>query len=112
MMVKSGLEEIFEIPPCACHFLLDERYVPIEGRNFDQKYKFGNKNDLVSAWRNFKNIFSRPLFTVIFWPEILKFHPYSILTWETMIGFAIYCVLIQRLIHSDIICDKKYGFYR
>ena len=45
------------------------------------------------AWRNFKNIFSRPLFTIIFRPEILKFHPYSILTWETMVGFVIYCVL-------------------
>ena len=42
--------------------------------------KFSNKNDMVSAWRNFKNIFSRPLFTIIFRPEMLKFHPYSILT--------------------------------
>ena len=25
--------------------------------SFDQKYKFSNKNDMVSAWRNFKNIF-------------------------------------------------------
>ena len=48
---------------------------------------------MVSAWRNFKNIFSRPLFTIIFSPEMLKFHPYSILTGDTMVGFVIFCVL-------------------
>ena len=45
------------------------------------------------AWRNFKDIFSRPLFTIIFRPEMLKFHPYSILTGDTMVGFIIFCVL-------------------
>ena len=45
------------------------------------------------AWRNFKNIFSRPLFTIIFRPEMLKFHPYSILTGDTMVRFVIFCVL-------------------
>ena len=48
---------------------------------------------MASAWRNFKNIFSRPLFTVIFRPEMLKFHPYSILTGQTMVGFVMYFVL-------------------
>ena len=48
---------------------------------------------MASAWRNFKNISSRPLFTNIFRPEILKFHPYSILIGETMVKFVIYCVL-------------------
>ena len=48
---------------------------------------------MVSAWRNFKNIFSRPLFTIIFRPEMLKFHPYSILTADTMVRFVIFCVL-------------------
>ena len=33
---------------------------------------------MVRAWRNFKNIF-----IVIFRPEMLKFHPYSILTGDT-----------------------------
>jgi len=65
----------------------------IERRSFGQKYKFSNKNDMVSAWRNFKNIFSGPLFTIIFGPEMLKFHPYSILTGVAMVGFVIYCVL-------------------
>ena len=50
---------------------------------------------MVSAWRNFKNIFSRPLFTIIFRPDMLKFHPYSILTGDTMVGFVIFCVLTR-----------------
>ena len=48
---------------------------------------------MASAWRNFKNISSRPLFTIVFRPEMLKFHPYSILTGGTMVRFVIYCVL-------------------
>ena len=35
----------------------------------------------------------RPLFTIIFRPEMLKFHPYSVLTGDTMVGFVIFCVL-------------------
>ena len=62
--------------------------------NFDQKYKFSNKNNMVSAWRNFKNIFPRPLFIIIFRPEIQKFHPYSILTGDTRVEFVIYPVLM------------------
>ena len=57
------------------------------------KYKFSNKNDMVCAWRHFKNIFHRPLFIIIFRPEMLKFHPYSILTGDTRVEFVIYCVL-------------------
>ena len=48
---------------------------------------------MVSAWRNFKNIFPRPLFIIIFRPEMLKFHPYSILTRDTRVEFVIYSVL-------------------
>ena len=62
----------------------------IERGNFDPKYKFSNENVMVSAWRNFKNIFSTPLFTII---EMLKFHPFSILTKETTVGFVIFGVL-------------------
>ena len=63
---------------------------------------------MVSAWRNFKNIFSRPLFTIIFRPEMLKFHPYSILTGETMVGFVIYCVLstILKKTMLTYLCNK------
>ena len=48
---------------------------------------------MVSTWRNFKNIFSRPLFTIIFRPEKPKFHPNSILTGDSMVGFVIFCVI-------------------
>ena len=58
--------------------------------------KFSNKNDKVRAWRNFKNIFPRPLFIIIFRPEMLKFHPYSILTGDIRVEFVIYCVLNRK----------------
>ena len=35
---------------------------------------------MASAWKFIKNVSSRPLSTIIFRPEKLKFHPYSILT--------------------------------
>ena len=76
----------------------------IERRSFGQKYKFSNKNDMVSTWRNFKNIFSRPLFTITFRPEMLKFHPYSILTGDSMVGFVIFCVL--RNIHCWLMTSQ------
>ena len=76
---------IFEIPPCAHHVIFISE--------FNQKYKFSNKNNMVSAWRNFKNIFPTPLFIIIFRPEMLKFHPYFILTGDTRVEFVIYCVL-------------------
>ena len=55
---------------------------------------------MVSAWRNFKNIFPRPLFIIIFRPEMLKFHPYSILTGDTRVEFVIYRVL-RRFVRSS-----------
>ena len=66
---------------------------------------------MVSAWRNFKNIFSRPLFTIIFRPEMLKFHPHSILTGDTMVRFVIFCVLNENLNGRNQIKsnDKFYG---
>ena len=80
--------------------------------------KFSNKNDMVSAWRNFKNIFPRPLFIIIFRPEMLKFHPYSILTGDTRVEFVISCVLSLLylfFLHLDLVrltvsisCDWKY----
>ena len=74
---------------------------------------------MVSAWRNFKNIFSRPLFTIIFRPEVLKFHPYSILTRDTMVGFVIFCVLkcgrgkiliVGMVEHCAAHCSLKISF--
>ena len=61
---------------------------------------------MACAWRNFKNIFSRPLFTIIFRPEMLKFHPYSILTGDRKVGFVIYCVLIE--VPSALFLKYKY----
>ena len=63
------------------------------------------KNDMEGAWRNFKSIFPRPLFIIIFRPEIVKFHPYSILTGDTTVEFVIYSVLITSF--SQIFFTKK-----
>ena len=71
-------------------------------RSFDQKYKFSNKNDMVCAWRNFKNISSRPLFTIIIRPKILFFVTYSILTGQTKVEFIIYWVLSDGLCFPEI----------
>ena len=68
-----------------------------EKRSFDQKYKFSKKNDMVCAWRNFKNIFPRPLFTIILKPKILFFVTYSILTGNTKVEFVIYWVLNRSM---------------
>ena len=86
MMMKSGLGKLFLkfLHALTMSFLL---------LNFDQKYKFSSKNNTVSAWRNFKTIFHRPLFIIIFRPEMLKFPPYSILTRDTRVELVIYCVL-------------------
>jgi hypothetical protein len=58
---------------------------------------------MVSAWRNFKNIFPRPLFIIIFRPEMLKFHPYSMLTGDTRVEFVISCVLIIKSKRQDLV---------
>ena len=102
-VVKSGLEELFLKFLHALAIFYFKQIFLIERRNFDQKYKFSNKNKMVSAWRNFKNIFSRPLFTIIFRPEMLIFYPYSILTGNTRVEFVIYCVL--RLIAVKWQCE-------
>ena len=50
MIMKSGLGKIFMkfLHALTMSFLL---------LNFDQKYKFSNKNNMVNAWRNFKKKF-------------------------------------------------------
>ena len=60
--------------------------------------KFSNKNDTVSVWGNFKNIFPRPLFIITFNPEILRFHTYSNLTGDTRVKFVIYFVSNTSLV--------------
>ena len=81
MMVKSGLDFFLKFLHGLTIFY---QMNGTERRSFGQKYKFSNKNDIVSTWRNFKCILSRPLFAIIYRPEILKFHPYCILTGDTM----------------------------
>ena len=69
MTVKSGLEKIF------LKFLHAGDYFPLLHKSA-QNHKFSNKNNHLSAWRDFKTNFSRPLFTVIlgqklyFWLQI------------------------------------------
>ena len=67
-MVKSGLEKIFLkfLHALTMSFLLLNLYF---------WSKFSNKNNMVSAWRNFKNIFSRPLSIIIFRPVMVEFSP-------------------------------------
>ena len=99
--MKSGLGEIFLK-------FLHALTMSFSILNFDQKYKFSNKNGMVSAWRNFRNIFSRPHLTIIFRSEMLRFHPYSILTGDTMVGFVIFCVLKFTKTQSlfTLLCTK------
>ena len=58
MMVKSGLEKIF------LKFLHARDYFLLLHKSA-QNHKFSNKNNYLSAWKDFKIIFSRPLFTII-----------------------------------------------
>ena len=76
----------------------------IKRRSFSQKYKFSDKNGMVSAWRNFKNIFSGPLFTIIFRPERLKFHPYS------RVEFVIHRVLMKKLKFEKNLAQLLFNF--
>ena len=57
-MVKSG-QKIF------LKFLYAGDYFPLLHKSA-QNHKFSNKNNYLPAWRDFKMIFSRPLFTIIF----------------------------------------------
>ena len=86
MIMKRGLGKIFWkfLHALTMSFLL---------LNFDQKYKFSNKNNMVSAW---KNLFFLDLFIIIFRPEMLIFHPYSILTGDTIVN--------ANVIHKSSLC--------
>ena len=61
---------------------------------------------MVSAWRNFKNIFPRPLVIIIFRPEMLKFHQYSILKGDNRVEFVIYCVLKALLKRKTLVVSN------
>ena len=56
---KSGLEKIF------LKFLHAGDYFSLLHKSV-QNHKFSNKNNHLTAWRDYKIIFSRPLFTIVF----------------------------------------------
>ena len=74
MMVKSGLKNIFEIPPF--YFILL--------RSFSHNLKFSTKNNHLPAWRDFKINFCRPFFTIIFRTKIVILDPDFNLRVKTM----------------------------
>ena len=55
-------------------------------------YKFSNKNFALPAWRDFINIFSRPLFTIIFRSQMVISVKYCFLTAERIFELQPYCV--------------------
>ena len=91
MMLKSGLEKIILKSHRAGNYfsLLHKRA---------QNYKFSNKNNNLPAWRNFKIIFSRPLFTIIFRPKILFLDRDSTLRVKTKVESQDYSVLSMHAI--------------
>ena len=72
---------------------------------------------MACAWRNFKIIFSRPLFIIIFRPKMLFFVTYSIMTGQNKVEFVIYWVLRQsrrkirksRCIKIELIPQKLFN---
>ena len=72
MMVKSGLEKIF------FKFLHAGDYFSLLHKSV-QNHKCSDKNNHLPAWRDFKIIFSIPLFTIIFRPKMIFLGTDSIL---------------------------------
>ena len=81
MMVKSGLVKTF------LKFLHAGDYFPLLHKSA-QNHKFSYKNNYLSAWKNFKTIFTRPLFTIIFRPKIVFLDTDSILRVKTMVWIS------------------------
>ena len=78
MMVKSGLKNIFEIPPFGSLFSLNIVYIGIH--KSAPNPILSNKNNHLPTWTDFKINFSRPLFTIIFRAKMLILCTYSILS--------------------------------
>ena len=71
-MVKSGVEKIFlKFLHAGDYFLLLHKSA--------QNHKFSDKNNYLPVWRDFKIIFCRPLFTIIFRPKMVFLGTDSIL---------------------------------
>ena len=97
---KWSRKNIFEIPPCSHHFLLNG-FTSKKGGVLIKSTNSVIKMTWLSHGGIFKNIFSRLLFTIHFRPEMLKFHPCSILTRDAMVGFVISCLLRVHTINSQ-----------
>ena len=77
--LHTPLRFLFEIPPCGKKVIFVTEFVILcKNHSFSEVNHCVRK--LLPAWRDFKNIFSRPLFTIICRPKMAKFYPYSILT--------------------------------
>ena len=70
--MKSGLEKIF------LKFLHAEDYFPLLHESASN-HKFGNKNNYLPAWRDFKINFSRQCITTFFWTKMVYWIADSIL---------------------------------
>ena len=89
-------QDVFwEVPSCAHHVIYITEFVLLI--KIPPFYEVNLFNRKFQAHGGISKIFlSRPLF--IFRPEMLKFHPYSILIGKTMVGFVIYWVLKYKCI--------------
>ena len=76
MIVKNGLENFLKFLHAVDFFSLLDKSV--------QNHKVSNKNNRLPAWRDFKIIFSRQLFTIIFRPKIVFLDTDSILRVKPM----------------------------
>ena len=95
MMVKSGLEEIF------LKFLHAGDYFPLLHKSA-QNHKFSDKNNYFPAWRDFKIIFSGPLFTIILRPKIVFLDADSIMRIKLMYESVKYLRGVKKYFsHSD-----------
>ena len=83
-------KDIFETPPCAHRGILLIKTPPF--LSFNSKWLAPRGISKIS--------FSRPLFTIIFRPEILKIHPYSILTRQTMVRLVKYPEIYLKIIFN------------
>ena len=80
-------------------------------RNFDQKYKFSNNNDMVSPWRNFQKKILVACLHMINETLSPKFHPYSILTGQVTVEWLMYKVLkLNYLLFSfDLLLSYEFS---
>ena len=103
MICRYTTKSFIEIPPCTKKVIFITKFV-----FSDLNPHFYEVNQEVwkrpYPWRNFKNIFSRPLFTIILRPEMLKFHPYSI--WPGTQYGRIHHILCVKMMGSAWISIK------